>query len=587
MKLIANKGRERNMHTVLKGLVEAFAKDFCYPLSDLPKNFEYFINYLIVHQHLNDLSFQPRDVTTQDDDASLDGISILMDNELVTSFEMAEEILIDSRKKVEVKVILTQVKSGEAFDKEEMTNFMSGVINFLQEKPSYPVGDFNDIRHKIFYHVLSNPMKIKNNLPDLEVYYCTSGVYKSQPEQQGVLDLIENYAKEKTFFDKVKVKALDRKEIINLQSSLSQDLKAKLKIENLFAIPSTKNVPQSYLAIVKASEFIDNILLNEEQDDIRNNIFDENIRAYLGEDVDVNSNIKQSLVDEKKREIFSLLNNGITIITPEMAYSASESKIELVNYQVINGCQTSNVLFENRHIINDDAKVIIKFISTTDENTINHIISSTNSQSHINDNAFLALKEKAKLVQKYFTTMENRCGDENKIYFERRQNEYSKNMYQASKIFDLRTIVQAYNAMILGEPFNSSRYVKKIFESKELFKSDDEESYYYVATLCFYKLNVMINSKKFKYSILKWHFLYLFKFLAVKQMKGFERNGSKASKISDKLIEVLTDKNKFEKVVEDFYTIVEKIPLPSTDTLKRQKYAIELFDETKKLIEKK
>lgn len=574
------------MHTVLKGLVSAFAKDFSYPLNDESKNFEYFVNYLIVCQHLNDLSFQPRDITTQEDDASLDGIAILMDNELVTSIEMAKEILEESRKKIEVRIIVTQIKSGESFDKTEMTNFMSGVINFLDEESKYPEGNFNKIRHEILFYILSNPLKIKNNLPDIEIYYCTSGIYKAHPEHEGVLKLIESCVKEKTFFNKVKIKALDRQEIIHLHDAFSQDLTAKLKIENLFAIPSTKKVPQSYLAIVKAKDFIQNILLNNEAEDIRNNIFDENIRAYLGDDIEVNTNIKESLTNDDKREIFALLNNGITIITPEMAYSASESKVELTNFQIINGCQTSNVLFENRDIIGDDAKIIIKFISTNDEDTINYIIASTNSQSHINDNAFLSLKEKTKLVQKYFLAMENQSLEENKIYFERRQNEYRKNLYQASKIFDLRTIVQAYNAMILGEPFNSSRYVKKIFESKELFKNDDDESYYYASTLCLYKLNVMINSKKFKYSNLKWHFLYLFKFLATNQVKGFERNGAKASTISEKLISILTNKSKFERIVQDFNSIVEKLPVPSSDTLKRQKYTAELFEEVKKYLNK-
>lgn len=141
--------------------------------------------------------------------------------------------------------------------------------------------------------------------------------------------------------------------------------------------------------------------------------------------------------------------------------------------------------------------------------------------------------------------------------------------------------------MFLNEPSNSSRYVKKIFEDKELFLEDDDESYYYVATFCLYKVNVMINSKKFKYGLLKWHFLYIFKFLALIKTNNFERNSSKANKNSEELMKILKDKIKFEKTINEFNSIVEKLPLPTIDIIKRQKYAHDLFSETQKFLKEK
>lgn len=578
------------MHTVIRGLVDNFSTSFSFDTSyDLSKQFEYFVNYLVVAPKTSEISLQPIDITTQDDDASLDGIAILIDGELITSIEMAEDILKSSKRQLDVKIILTQIKSGETFDKKEITNFMSGILNFLEQDSAYPEGEFNSLRHEILFYVLANVKNIKNNLPDIEVYYCTSGVYKSSRELKGAFSLIESNIKEKTYFHSIKVEPIDRQKIIELHDELSKDLTARIKVEELFAIPSTSKIPQSYLAMIKAKDFVESLLLNKDDNnsDIRPNIFDENIRAYLGENIEVNSSIKESLENCDNKSIFSILNNGITIITPEIAYSPSEKTIELTNYQIINGCQTSNVLFDNQHLLSDDVRIIVKFISTKHNETINTIISSTNNQSHIDENAFLSLKDKAKLVQRFFSTMEARNTDENKIYFERRKNEFSKTISLSSKIFDLRVIVQAYNAMFLNEPFNSSRYVKKIFEDHALFMPEDDESYYYISTFCLYKINVMINSKKFKYGILKWHFLYIFKFLALKTTKGFERNGNKATKNSEEMLKILVDKHKFEKIINQFNYLVESMELPTRDSLKRQRYTNELFQKTKEYVEKK
>lgn len=578
------------MHTVIRGLVESFSKNFSLDKSyDLAKQFEFFVNYLLVAPKTSDIHLQPVDITTGDDDASLDGIAILIDGELVTSVQMAEDILQSSRRQLEVKIILTQIKSGEAFEKREITNFMSGVINFLEQESFYPEGELNAINHQILFYILANVRNIKNNLPDIEVYYVTSGTYRDTKELKGALNLIDKKIEEKTYFHSIKVEAIGRQKIIELHDNLSKDFTSRIKVEELFAIPATEKIPQSYLAMVKAKDYVNDILINKEEGNssLRLNIFDENIRAYLGENIDVNQNIQSSLSNDKNKSIFSVLNNGITIIAPSIVFSPSEKTIELTNYQIINGCQTSNVLFDNKELLTDDVRIIVKFISTKDNETINTIIASTNSQSHIDENAFLSLKDKAKLVQRYFMTMESKNTDENKIYFERRKNEFRNIVSLSSKIFDLRTVVQAYNAMFLNEPSNSSRYVKKIFEDKELFLEDDDESYYYVATFCLYKVNVMINSKKFKYGLLKWHFLYIFKFLALNKINNFERNSNKAGKNSEDLLKILKDKVRFEEIINEFNSIVEKISTPTIDIIKRQKYANDLFLEMKKKLNDK
>jgi len=177
-------------------------------------------------------------------------------------------------------------------------------------------------------------------------------------------------------------------------------------------------IPQSYVALVNAKDFVDNVLKGS-SGNIKNEVFEENIRAFLG-DTPVNKDIVNTLEDDKKKKLFSVLNNGITIVTPELTLTPNSKEINLVNYQIINGCQTSNTLFYNYNCLSGDTNIVIKFMESSDSENISNVISATNSQTTISKEAFFSLKEKSKLVQKYFEIKNSESTPGGRIYFERR-----------------------------------------------------------------------------------------------------------------------------------------------------------------------
>ena len=65
------------MHIILKSHVEEIAADFESETSPLAKKFEYFCNYCVVSRHYFG-RFNPTVVTTDEDDASLDGIAVIV-----------------------------------------------------------------------------------------------------------------------------------------------------------------------------------------------------------------------------------------------------------------------------------------------------------------------------------------------------------------------------------------------------------------------------------------------------------------------------------------------------------------------------
>src|SRR5690606_38752276 len=110
--------------------------------------------------------FNPIIVTTDEDDASIDGIAFIIDGELITTTDDAEAIFKRPKNNLSVDVIFTQIKSGEKFSKDEIANFKIGLEDFLSLTPKLPNGSFNTEALQILKTVFANLRKIRNKRPN-------------------------------------------------------------------------------------------------------------------------------------------------------------------------------------------------------------------------------------------------------------------------------------------------------------------------------------------------------------------------------------------------------------------------------------
>ncbi|WP_395505081.1 AIPR family protein [Ectopseudomonas hydrolytica] len=578
------------MNIILESHVKTISDDFDFDEKELSKKFELFCNYCIVSKHFFG-RFNPIVVTTDEDDASIDGIAFIIDGELITTTDDAEAIFKRPKNNVSVDVIFTQIKSGEKFSKDEIANFKIGLEDFLSLNPKLPNGSFNVEALQILRIVFANLRKIRNKRPNCQVYYCTSGVYKSQREISASFGIIERHISETDYFNKVSVIPLGRGELISLYTEISEKNEAKLKLIEYFGMPAMNGIPQSYVALVNASDFI-KALVEDSEGNLRESIFEENVRSFLGNKNDVNVAIQETLNSPDKKSLFSVLNNGITIVAPELTLTPNTKELDLANYQIINGCQTSTTLHENKKFLNKDVNVVVKFIESPDNEFSGDIIAATNSQSDIPKESFLGLRNKAKLVQRYFKAQNEKQAHENHIFFERRQNEYKHAGYQSTRIFDVREVARCYAAMFLDLPHNAARYVNNIFSSSGdlLFKEDDNESYYYASCLALYKYHTLINGRKINahnYIKVRWHIIHLFKFFCSGETAIPLPNSNKAEKFALKLITTLNSENKSHiKIFERCQKVIDTIGFPTSDELKRSKFSAEIMAEAIKSVKK-
>lgn len=574
------------MHIILRKHLEEIKRQFELEESE-SKLFEIFCNYCIVSKSYLG-RFNPFSITTKEDDASIDGIAIVIDGDLILTEEDAIQTFESHKTNLEVKVIITQAKSGEKFSKDEIANFNLGLQDFLSLSPQLPNGDVNIESLAILNVVFNNLKKVRNKLPSIEIYYCTSGVYSKEREISASFEIIKQETENKELFYEVKVEPLGRAELSKIWNSITAVNEAKLKLIEYYGMPPMPKIPQSYVGLINAKEFVDKAL-KDENGNIKNEVFEENIRAFLGNN-SVNSKISETVNDLNKKRLFSVLNNGITIVTPELTLTPNSREIDLKNYQIINGCQTSNTLFNNYEVLDDSVNIVIKCIESTDEEYITNIISATNNQTQISETAFYSLKEKTKLVQKIFEIQNSKNSSDSHIYFERRENEYKDKDYQQSRIFDIKLLSRCYNSMFLNQPHNSARYISKIFEmhSDDLFKDSDNELLYFVSALTHYRFNSLINGRRHnanKYSALRWHTFNLFKFIVHKKIEDIKPNSNKVEKYCHRLLEILTSANReYENIFVHCFNIIESIHFPTKDSLKRAKYNQDLINAAKEYI---
>ena len=580
------------MHLILKQHIKDLIQEYSLEKYDDSKVFEFFCNYCVVSKKYLG-RFNPVDITTEDDDASIDGIAVIIDGELITTTGDAENIFQSHKTNLPVQIIFTQVKSGEVFKKEEISNFNLGLNDFLTLDPSLPNGDYNQEALSIIKVIFDNLKKVANRRPTCLVYYCTSGNYKKEREIEATFKILKTTVESSDLFDTVKVTPIGRQEILALWKDINDKNEAKIKLEEFCGIPKNKDIPQSYVAVINAKEFVKKLLLDSDGN-IKHNVFEENVRSFLGNN-DVNSKITETLSSGDKRHLFSVLNNGITIVAPQLTLTPNSKEMDLVNYQIINGCQTSNTLAQNVDFLDDTVNVVVRFIESPNNDISTDIISATNSQTAIKSENFHGLKDKAKLVQHYFDAKNSESKSKNdvtNVYFERREKEFKDHGYYATSIFDVRELSRIYAACFLNQPHNASRYVKTIFTSsgEELFKDDDCEALYYCAALTYYKYNTLINGKRadaYDYKKFKWHIIQLFQWVVHGKVENIAPNSKKAEKYAEKVIKVLNSPDKkYINYFHECHKILDAIDTPTDDQIKRSKFTSQMVAKAKEMIGK-
>lgn len=547
------------MNRIIKSHVESFRKTTGLEDMSLEDSFEHFLNYCIGYKHTGS-AFDTASVTTDDPDAGIDGVICLVDNEIVTTEEECDQVFKRSKRNVEARIIFTQATIAEGFEKAKLTTFNTGVCDFLEDEPSLPHGSILKEYHRIFEIIIQNAHKVINGKPECEIYYSATGRFNKDREIVAAAKAAERQIKNLDLFSKITVQFLDSDGLLRLWLECSQTIKASVDVLGSIPLPKSEKVPEAYLALVGAKTLVKSLLLNDEEE-LRVWVFNENVRAFLGEDSQVNSEIQRTLTNDDARVRFALLNNGITIVSPDIRMQSGT--INMNGFQIVNGCQTSNVLYTNWGNLTDDITIAVKFIEADDPDVVAEIVRATNKQTKVEDAQFLALEPLVKRIEEFFKTYSK---DEQQIYLERRFRQYVGAGVPQIRIFDIKNACRAVTAMFFSRPDLAMRYPNQMFDElkDELFDESMKEIVYYTACLGLYRVNLMVSNGKLpsNFRRLKWHLLLAVRVAVVgKKIPLLASSG--ITKTCEALIKIFSSPNPltsqpFAKAVEYISEISEE-----------------------------
>lgn len=116
-----------------------------------------------------------------------------------------------------------------------------------------------------------------------------------------------------------------------------------------------------------------------------NKLFDQNVRLFLGaRKGSVNAGISDTLSDRAERGNFWAYNNGITVVARSVDARPDNGLVELTDFSIVNGCQTTVSIAGASDAAANDVSVVGRLIAAEDPALIDRIIRYTNSQTPIN-----------------------------------------------------------------------------------------------------------------------------------------------------------------------------------------------------------
>jgi len=514
-------------------------------------------------------------------DTGLDGIAIKVNGLLIKDIDEINDIIHRVRKAT-IEFIFIQSKYKPNFDAGELNNFIAGVRNFLSNVPSLPMNEKVSEWIKIKDFLLSDDIVFHwEDNPTVRMYYVAMGKWRGNQHHMALAQTAKDDIIRLNTFESVDMHFVDSEYLKNIIDSNENKFTAIVETIGSMELTPVFKVENSCIALCNADEF--SKLLTTPEGVIRKSLFDDNVRDFQGENT-VNSEILETIQNEPSK--FILLNNGITIVCDD--FSSNNRKLKIVNPQIVNGCQTSHVIFAAKQKGYDLSKVPIsvKIISTSDDEISNSIVRGTNRQNIVYEEAFEATKTFHKELESFFNSYVHDFQD--KIYYERRSRQYSHNptIKQVQKI-NIRILTQYFIGMFLNKPHITHRhesYLIKEFQNI-IFQDNQSRLPYFTAAYSFYKLEKLFREDSYFPELRAYKSQLLMAFRELVAGKCPSINTEKLiDDHSQKIITILKDDTKTKEEFNKVGRIFKSTMLIWTEKMGKSRYAIKDVEDFTNLL---
>jgi hypothetical protein len=475
------------MDRITSSLLGEFSRDHSIEALPEDQRFERFAAYLSILPHLPE-TFDTADVATgSGGDTGIDAIAIVVNGTLVTDAELVSE-LAETNGYLDVTFIFVQAERSASFEAAKIGTFGFGVADFFREAPTLPRNEAVSEAAAIASAIFDCSSKFTRGNPSCRLYYVTTGRWTDDANLVARKRTVEEDLAATRLFGEASLTPIDADAVQRLYNQSKNAIARDFTFANRTLIPDIPGVSEAYLGYLPASEFLS--LLRDDAGNLVKSIFYDNVRDWQDYNT-VNSEIKATLSDPAQRRRFSLMNNGVTVIAKTLRATGNRFHIE--DYQIVNGCQTSHVIFDNRALLDDSALIPVRLIATQDEEVIAAVVKATNRQTQVKEEQLLALNDFQKKLESYFATFP----DPRRLYYERRSRQYNTAAgVEKTRIVTLPNLIRAYAAVVLEEPHRTTRNFRALLErvGKTIFGAEHRLEPYYMSAAALYRIDYLFRT---------------------------------------------------------------------------------------------
>ncbi|CAF1737766.1 AIPR family protein [Bacillus subtilis] len=495
------------MDRITKSLMMDFSNIMEISSKDQSKLFENFSCYSIISKIHNE-KFELEDIVGgEGGDCGIDGIGIIVSGIMINTIEEIEDLLDRSGNISEVKFIIIQAKTSSSFNGADMRNFGDGVLDFFSEEPQLVRNDFIRKKAEIVEFIINKAARINKMI--IELFYVTTGQWLDDPNLNAKINKIVSDIEAINLFKQIKFNPIGANEIQKFYRQSKEKVSATINFPNRVVMPDIKGINESYTGTLNLTEYLK--LIEDELGNIRRSVFYDNVRDYQGEN-DVNESISNTLQSNNSDRL-AVLNNGVTIVAKKVSVARHDFTLE--DYQIVNGCQTSHVIYYNKdNIDKEKTNLPVKIIITEDEEVISDIIIANNSQTEVKKEELMALSDFQKKLELFYNSIEE---SKRKLFYERRSKQYDAvPNIEKVRIVTISSQIKSFASMYLDRPNLASRFYGKLLEqlSESAFVANHQPMPYYTSAFALYKLEFYFRNKSLdsRFRKFRFHMLMMLKY---------------------------------------------------------------------------
>ena len=537
------------MDRIVQSYMDSFLKSQDIVEKNQSKQFEMFASYCAIEQMYSE-NFNPADVVIgEGDDCGIDAVAIIVNGTMITSQEEIDDLIDLNKKLSEISFIFVQAKTSSNFDYSDMGTFGAGVKDFFSDNPQMKRNEAITEKSKIVEYIFSKATYIKKN-PTCYLYYVTTGKWVDDQNCVGRIEIARKDLLDLNIFSNVVFTPVGADLLQKYYRNTIDVIEMEIEFSNKVLLPEIQGVTQSYLGYISSESYLK--LITGDNGEIRRSVFYDNVRDFQG-DNPVNHEMAESLKTDSQK--FILLNNGVTVICKGL--SSIGNKFTLTDYQIVNGCQTSHVIFNNREYITSGLQLPIKLIETENDDTVNKIIKATNRQTEVSDEQLIALNEFHRKLEAFYSTFTGT----NRLYYERRSKQYNYGSdIEKVRIVSISTQIKAVASMFYDKPHLASRYYGRLLNSIDgIFNDEHQLLPYYTCAFTLYRLEFLFRNKSIsaQYRKFKYFILMMIKYdLADEKIP--QMNADKINAFCKKILDTVSDNYKLTDEVNKLTKLIDK-----------------------------